>query len=586
MDDEVAAADNGELEKSLAIERRRRPSIIFSRRRLSRDNAAFVDDNKTVELCNEARIETQITRLITEMRVLEARRLVLAAIAADGQTSFLLQRLAKIEEILGNYDSAVKYLTDALTLTPEDPEVLFEHSRALYKAGRYGEARNAIYKLTPYQRQNPQIRSILGATYRAIGWHAHAVEAYGSVFRLPWRSAYSRLVSWLACGTPISIRRSDAWTFECMVEDHYTEESTKRRGFLTGLHFPSESEGQRVIDDLDTFLIRDLTIRLRLQFLSARNVGRPALIGCLGFAWLIAFVAFYAIYKSELGLTAAAFTAIVYAEVTLPINIGITKVIRESALRGRLPVNPRYFWLLLILAVLELWINGPTLLAFLWVLVADVAGTSAIWMSPIYNYYYIRSSLLRDNLRWFLAGEFLDLLFEVSKLGRESRNRERAQWMSRLSQVAWILEGGYANHFGRQDRTIRAQIGIQAQKAASFARMIASSIAIPEKITWKHVVSDLKSGALAAISDDIGSLAPREGVHRVEAIPRLGGRVPKILKVAVGLGVLGASIGILWWSKDRQDVGLAIVAVITAVATTLTGLLLGSARGKSDIGSG
>jgi tetratricopeptide (TPR) repeat protein len=237
MSDEVAAADNGDSEASIFIKRRRRRfSIVPFRRRLPCDNTALVDD--------KVRIESQITKLVSEMRILEARRLVLAAIAADGKTSFLLRRLAEIEELLGNYDSTVRYLSNALTLTPEDPEVIREHASALYLAGQYSEAKKAIDRLAPYQRQSPQIRLILGATYQAIGWPAHAVEAYGSVFRLPWRSASSWLVSWLACGAPIGIRRSDAWTFECMVEDHYIEESIKRRDFFAGLHFPSESEGR------------------------------------------------------------------------------------------------------------------------------------------------------------------------------------------------------------------------------------------------------------------------------------------------------------------------------------------------------
>jgi hypothetical protein len=499
-----------------------------------------------------------------------------------GETPALLWRLADIEDMLGDKDSAVKYLQDASKIAPENSEILFAFIRALYQAQRYAQANIAIKDLPPELRQSPFIRAITGDIYRLVGWPAHAAVAYGSLFSIPWRSVYFKIFSWLVCGAPLDIRSSSAWLFECIAEDNWNAVSAKNRKVLSGFELPSGRGGHQLIDELDTFLLMSLTARLQLRDLRARSYRRPGMIGCLGFAWIAAFVSFYAIEKPVEGWLPSAFAAIVFAEITAIIIFGITKMFNDISVRGRYILHRKYIWILAVLGILELWNTGPTPFAFLWILVIDIALTSAVWMGPLYKSLSLQSRLRRDYFRWFLADRLLDVLKDVTRLGQQSSADERAHWISELEEVTWTIEEVYPRFLDTRDRIIRAELSDRAHGAASYIRSIASAIAAPVDGSWSRVISSLRNAISVFITGEFGNLETEDPRSRIGTIPRFSSKAVVLSRIIVCLLVIATSIWILWWAKDRQDIGNAITAVVAAVATALTALLLRPGQRKDD----
>jgi hypothetical protein len=541
-----------------------------------------VNDFASKQPCGKTQILNRVDKLSEEGRTLEAKRLILANLSEFGETPALLWRLADIEDVLGNKDSAAKYLHDASKLAPENPEVLFAFIRALYRAERYAEAKAAIKNLTPELRQSPWIRAMTGDIYRLIGWPAHAAVAYGGLFSTPLRSVYYKIISWIACGAPFNIRHSSAWLFECIVEDNWNADSARNREVLSDFQLPPFQGGQQLVDELDTFLLMSLTVRLRLRHLRARSYRRPGMAGCLGFAWITAFVSFYAVEKPVEGLLESAFVAIVFAEITTIVISGITNMLNNLSIRGRYFIDSRYLWILAVLGILELWNTGPTPLAFLWILLIDVALTSAVWMGQFYKSLYLQSRLRRDDFRWFLTDRLLYVLKDVTRLSQQSWAHERARWISELEEVTWVLEEVYPRFVDTRDRIIRAELSDRARGAASYIRSIASTIAAPVDGSWSQVTSDLKHAIYAIISGEFGNLKTEDLRSLTRATPRFNSRTVALSRLIACLLVIAISIWVLWWTKDRQDIANAVTAVFAAVATGLTALLFKTGQKKDD----
>lgn len=551
-------------------------SLRFVRRNVSPGSSVAVDSAIDNAIDDRARILSRVRELEAKGRLLEAKGIINIDISQNGPNPELIWRLAKIEEAQGNSEAVVRTLTDALTLKPGDPKLTAEYVHALYVEKRYSEARSTILELAPDMRQMPMNRATLGNVYRALGWHAHAVTAYGRLHGLSWRARRSRLASWFRCGAPLPVEASSAWVFESKVEDNWAAKCADRHSALNTLELTPGMDGSQILNALDDSLLQMLTVRFQLGVLTTRRVGRSGLLGFLGLAWFIAFTAIYSVEKHISDLVTILVASFFLAELAALIMATINEVATYFIASGRLRIKFQYIWWLVAYIGLVglLPLRRISLASFLWLLVVDVAVSSAIWMNPLYDALRSQARLRQQNLRWLLLDGFLSLLYDIAKSGNKSRSSQRAQWISLLEEMALTLERFFPRYLSSSDRVTRTLISERAQAAASSIRMMACSIATPKEGTWERIVSDLRHNVLAIAYGNFGALRPSPSGSPSRIMSKRRLTLMAVLRLTLALVVLGVLIGLLAFPPNQKEIGATIGAIIAGIVTALFALLL------------
>jgi hypothetical protein len=526
----------------------------------------------------------QVRELVSQDRLVKAKRIVTDALAQSGDNPALLRELAVVESLRGHHEVASTHLAAAIKLAPENAEIASEYATSLHMAEHDGEALSFLLNLPDKLRHDRLIRGILGKIYRAIGWHAHAVDAYGSLRDLRSRDLYRCVSSWWACGGPLHVRRSPAWILESRIDDIWHEQTSNRHAMLGAIHVFPESGRAGGYAQLDTSHLWLLTAQFRLEALRAK-IFRWEWLGYFSLAWLVAAILISSFEGSAASLGVEAIGGLLLAEITVLIMIPLHNLIASALRRARFVQFRLGIWLVASYLGVSLMIvfsaNLPAVGAGM--LTADIGVTTAIWLSPFYRRLYDVARLRQRYLREFMLGSFLDLLIGMRRPSESYAIQQREQWVGILEDTAFAMEHFLIRYVGSGDSVIREWISARARGAASAVRLMACNIAIPSEGTWEEVKSHLQQGVKATASGDFGALPKRESSFPRQRFSQRRPVVMSLVQIAVVLVPLSTLIWLLVAFERQSTIQLASAAVITGLVPLLIGVLLGALpRGSNE----
>lgn len=446
--------------------------------------------------------------LVARGDVIEAKRIATRSLAEKGPNVELLQEVAAIEDKQGEYSAAADHLVDALKLRQSDIQLARSCTKALYKSERYSEARSVVLEFPCELRRDPHIRAVLGDVYRAIGWHAHAVDAYGSLRDLEGRSRYLCALSWLNCGMPLHLHRSRQWNLECRIERSWSRKSAERRNVLHSLDI-RKPDPARVSADLDSLLLRQLLVQHWLDRYDRATSNLWWWYGYLVLAW---FVAQPLLGYSQPGesLGSLVVPAILIAEIATAITLVLYAPVKRNMSEASHVRFIKRIWLgMLIVGVALITLGRTSWPGVVGVLALDIVLTSYLLMNSYYEFLAEDVNTRRKQPREFVLGNLLDLLNKVGGLDERNDFAERRRWMAVLEDCAWVVERCFPTYLKSRDSVIRRWVVGGARDAAAAVRMAACLIAMPGENTWDLLMTGLRHNTKAIVTGNFGALQPQ-----------------------------------------------------------------------------
>jgi hypothetical protein len=537
-------------------------------------------DPSSVELLREAR------RLGREGRLFEAKRALVDALSRNGQSADLLQELAQIECIEEDYARASTHLADAAALAPYSVTIACDRVKTMIMAGLYSEARSIVSGFPDKLQNEPSIRAIHGDLYRAIGWQAHAVDAYGSRRDLPARARYSSSLSWLRTGGPVSICRSLIRVEENSIDDIWGAKSIELHATLVTLDLPQRRDLTWIGIKLDTSFLLALRAETRLAAAEKRADSTPLRLGYFGFPWLLALAFIYIFWRSVSNFGTAAFLALDLTEVAVIIIFVLRFVIDRLAAH---PFDKAYYlygyWPLEVASlglVTSFLVRAYTLPAIAGLIAVIVGisyrvglGSNDKWENKI-------AKLAREYPREFALNHILYTLNKITDPDHQNNLEAREQWVGNLRDAAQTMERFLPRAFEELDPAIMGQIITDIADAAAAIRTLACRIAVPVEETWDQLISDLRHNAIAIALGNFGSLLPKHSSFADQVRTRRRA-VINILVVATALVLLAGLVAALIVFRDRTMANLAETTAVTTFVALLVGVLAkplqGSLRG-------
>lgn len=534
----------------------------------------------SVELLREVR------RLGGEGRLFEAKRALVDALSRNGQSADLLQELAQIECVEEDYAHASIHLADAAALEPCSVAIACDRVKTMMMAGLYSEARSIVNGFPHKLQGEPSIRAILGDLYRALGWQAHAVDAYGSRRDLPTRAKYFSSLSWLRTGGPISICRSLMRAEENSIDDVWNAKSIELQATLMTLGLPQQRDLTWIGMKLDTCFLMALRAEGRLGAAEKRADSTPLRLGYIGFAWLLALALIYIFWRPVPNFGTAALLALYLTEVAVIIIFVLRFLVDRLAAH---PLDKEYYlygyWPLEVasLGLLTSFLTQAYTLSAIAGLVAVIVGISYRmglgsndkWENKI-------AKLAREYPREFALNNILYTLNKIADPDHRNNLGARRQWVGNLRDAARSMERFFPRAFEELDPAIMGQISTDIADAAAAVRTLACRIATPVEGTWDQLISDLRHNAIAIALGNFGSLLPKQSSFADQVRTRRRA-VINILVVATASVLLVGLVAALIVLRDRTMANLAETTAVTTFVALLVGVLArplqGSLRG-------
>lgn len=529
-------------------------------------------DPSSVELIYKVR------RLGREGRTFEAKQTLIDALSRNGQSADLLQELAQIECALEDYADASMHLADAAALEPSNVAIACDRITTMMMAGLYGEAMSVVSRFPDKLKGEPSIRAILGDLYRAIGWQAHAVDAYGSRHDLPPRARYFRSLSWLRTGGPIRVCRSLMRARETSIEDTWNAKSIELHATLMTLDLPQRRDLSWIDMELDTCFLMTTRAEGWLGAAEDRTESRPLRLGYLGFTWLLALALVYIFGQPASGFGITALTALNFADVALIIifalRFALNRLVPQPLDKGHYLYNSWPLAVAVIGLLPSVFARSHTLPAAAGVVAVIVGITYRVGPGSIDKWENKIAELAREYPREFALLNILDTLNGIADHDRRNSLRVRSRWVGNLRDAARSIERFLPRAFEEEsDPAITGEIITEIADAAAAVRMLACRIAMPVEGIWDQIISDLRHNAIAMFLGHFGSLLPKQSSFADQT--RMLRRRAVINMLVVGLAslLLIGVVAVLIVFRERTMANVAETTAVTTFVALLVGVL-------------
>lgn len=560
------------------------PIRAFLHRRLH-PSSQSLDGEKSAggasNLCSS--LSAELGRLISEDRFVKAKSVLTEALTEKGDSPALLRELARIESKQGCHDAAAKHLAMAATLDPTNSVIASDYALSLKESGRESAAIAFISDLPNGLRSQVSICAILGNIYYAIGWYAHAVDAYGSPTRLRWREQFRWLASWWRCGWPLHVQNSGMWILENKVDDLWRQRSANRRALLeaTGL-FDSLNRAELEIQ-LDTSLVWLTTAEIRSNSVRLSRFSPRGLLIQFVLMWLVAAIIIRVVSITS-ALPGVAIGSLLIAEVGAVITFYLTRFVTYTIERETRVRFGRTIWLLLIYFGLSLILlfGAITLTGLVGILLMDLGITILFWLNPFYETLREMTKRRRRYFREFVIDSFFSILIDLDDPAKMLRVVDRKQWIATLEDSAIAIERFLPSYVGANDVAIREQVAGYAHKLAANIRLMASSIALPSRGVRQQVVEMLRQSVVGLAVDDFSALSNFRSTLPDRQSSRRHWALMELVRIIVAFVLLILLVAVLAVAKQRSMDQLAGAAVVTALIPILIGALFGPLRRGKD----
>jgi hypothetical protein len=183
-------------------------------------DSCIIGDVSTLESTDQAPDDADragwhdhIAQLLGAGDIKAARDSVERAIHESGRNAECLWLLADVEFADGNPTAGTRVLAEAVNVAEDDADALSHQVQMLTAHRQLRQALQAVESMPAQARDDPRVRTSIGAFYEACHCHAHAVYGYGTKTGLGREALVARRSSWLRSGGPVSsIRgRLNSW---------------------------------------------------------------------------------------------------------------------------------------------------------------------------------------------------------------------------------------------------------------------------------------------------------------------------------------------------------------------------------------
>jgi hypothetical protein len=410
-------------------------------------------------------------------------------------------------------DAVVSRITDTFNLHPSDVNTSRNYLDWLRTQGRFREALSVTRKLSAKLRCEPSIRAVLGALYRDMGCHAHAVDAYGNAHDLAKSSRKYRWNSKQKSCIIFGLYRQRWRDKERETGEIWEKWCEERAATLDTLDIPKNTELARSTIELERNLLsraglcvrRKRAARWAKVFISFLVI--LSMVGLMVLAVRLASI--YPPYPPLVSLTPyAIFFLVPIVAILVAFLIGGPDV-RASSVRRESRVR------------LAAWLSLP---AFACSLLVYRRGTPWTWWSAVgavliysalilwvgfgsvYGVDWTMRDLRRKSPCQVVLGDMLQLLGEINDPRKRNDMQARGRWMALLEDDAWTIERYLPTSLGDQDHVTRQWVTTTESQAAAAIRVMACRIAVPEQQDWDGLIADLRQDAKAVAISEYGAL--------------------------------------------------------------------------------
>jgi hypothetical protein len=428
-----------------------------------------------------------------------------AAIAVDGDSTALLERLAGICRYLRMEGRGLDLLAAARRLDPADVDLVDLNAWILLQNGRPREALALIDGLPEVLGQHPEVRETRAEVYWAMGLPTLARRAFGDLLTLSKRQRLRRQGLWWRSGGPLRALLWRPRRFEVRTLRDWRYAS-RHLPLLESFAWPTQCDPAAVRARVDRCIQHSVVIQQRAWsigwFTRPLSLVLGGALAWFGLRWLA---------ESRTTLDGPAF-----ASVGLLLSAGVLLLVFARVMSA-----PTWYGVLIrgapIAAVAVAL--GYALVTFLdqqrW---AVLAGGSLVAAAAVAGLFFISAAtptwwstiadrrMWRRNPREEILDDFLSLLYEIDDVHKRNDFAERARWVDKIERAARYLERHLPHAFGPADASTLIWRADRAAGAAIAVRQLKRHLIAPRADSWDQLIAGLRAATIAVASGQLGDL--------------------------------------------------------------------------------
>ncbi len=427
---------------------------------------------------------------------------------SGGPDAELLRLLARAEFYGHDPDSALAHLVAARVRDPQDLLTALDQAGLLADLGRHREALDLLAGLPAAQRRDPAVRWLRGRTYRGMGLHALAVEAYRPIRTLRWDHRGRARSAWWLTGGPLGSVRNRLLAWDRTAQDTWQAWSTQLAALDT-LPLPAGFDPAGIRAGVDRYL-RGLAL-LTVRWLTIlRGVRRVAWV----LAGFVVWVLLTAVVRGELAWSVPA--AMVLAAAGVLLAAGVLRLVERFALRGRFRQATARGVIIgagLLAAgygLARLGARAPG-----WVAVAGAMLLTPVVLALLLGVFIAPVTMIR----WYLANRhhrflpreavlylLLRALAGMSVASRRNDLASRSEWLWFLERAATLTARRLPAVLYPFDNLTKAWAAERAGRAAAALRRLKRQVIAPDEGSWDRVTEALRDDAVALATGELARM--------------------------------------------------------------------------------
>jgi hypothetical protein len=450
-------------------------------------------------------ILTRIEDLTNSGKLIEARQLILTS-RVYSQSADLLLELAEIEEDLELLESALSHLKSAADNNPTDGYTVSAYPDMLARIDMNRSAEAYIDGLSDELKQNPFVRWSLGDLYDDAGWHALALDAYGSARTLPKYARRRRRRTWLRTGGPVEAIRSRLRKMDEASRVRW-ETFSENLALFDSLDVTSGLSKEMAKGRVDKYLQLYAQIRVTWAYLN-RWSFKPFLY----LLFLLTGISVFINQDSEINLARAGLLTLATAAITAMAWRVFIQIADRYRSRASLMIGA--FLSSMYLAAGIFLINLGKDVAF-WGTASGLALIAAVgiaWSIAIYNgtltlgEYLAIKKLRRAYPLEAVIDNLLDVIFDISQQDTRNDLGNRRSWMWLINSAAQTLQSDMVEALHSGEPQTDTWISERAAGAAYALRALNRQISAPNAATWSVLMKILRREVAALIEGNLADL--------------------------------------------------------------------------------
>lgn len=452
---------------------------------------------------------TKANQLIKDGLLVEAQNELQKALSDFEEDVTILRRLAFVHLLREQYEQALRRMTQALSISPTDPEVISDYVYMLSNLDLEREAINYISNLSGDVLSNWYLRISVGQLYANVGWHALAVEAYGGSKGNILHFKRKIWHSWWLSGGPVSPIRRFVRNLNVDARRLWYRFS-ENLIVLDTFESPQGFALKRVRGQIDKFQQRWALYSAWLSL--AQKSARRLMLPCIAItAWLTLLISID-IVRPHTGALQAALTAGAITAAALALWKIVAVIDSAISLRVSLITMPMIAILFAVSGALLLdqppmysgWFDffGAVLATEAFIVCCMLISYTIIWVGR-----YTRiGGLKRTHPREAILDYLLDIISNMTQVDNRNDLDSRSEWMVGLEFAAQLMEKELPSLLRNSNGQTNSWVSERAMGAAAALRHINQHIAAPTTGTWDSLLLILRSEAMALASGEFARL--------------------------------------------------------------------------------